>query len=345
MRFLAVTLLLTACSSCSPNPNQIIFTYSQEQPQGSLRAQSMDFFKSELERRTNGRIKVELFYGGVLGNERELMDFAALGAIQGTRGGLFADANPKFTLLTLPFLVEDWDQALQLINSDFMQQINQGARTRGWHVPATGISQGFRVHTNSVHPITHPDNLKGLRMRVPPQDVFVRTALAFGSNPQEIAAVEVYQALQMGRVDGQDNAASNIWDYKVHEVSKYMTITNYATGPDPFLVNLAWYESLPPDLQKTFDKVAREAIALSDKLNREKEAEYIERLAEKLETNYVQGDDLTPFRDAVKPVYEQYIARGEFTWDEIERARSAARGETTASQPDGQQKAKSGGDK
>lgn len=323
-----VQLLLLCCLSCSRSSQQHIFTYSQEQPVGSLRAQSMEFFKQELEARTDGRIQVELFFGGVLGTERELMDFAALGAIQGTRGGLFADANPKFNLLTLPFLVADWDEALRLVNSPFMADINQRSRERGWHVPACGISQGFRVHTNSKHPITHPDDLKGLRMRVPPQDVFVRTALAFGANPQEIAAVEVYQALQMGRVDGQDNAASNIWDYKIHEVSKFMTITNYATGPDPFFVNLDWYESLPQDLQTIFDEVAREAISYSDKLNREKEADYIRQLSEALEVNYVRGDGLTPFREAVQPVYESYVERGEFTWEEIEAARKAARGES-----------------
>lgn len=323
-----VQLLLLCCLSCSRSSHEYIFTYSQEQPVGSLRAQSMEFFKQELEARTKGRIQVELFFGGVLGTERELMDFAALGAIQGTRGGLFADANPKFNLLTLPFLVADWDEALRLVNSPFMADINQRSRERGWHVPACGISQGFRVHTNSKHPITHPNDLKGLRMRVPPQDVFVRTALAFGANPQEIAAVEVYQALQMGRVDGQDNAASNIWDYKIHEVSKFMTVTNYATGPDPFFVNLDWYESLPQDLQTIFDEVAREAIAYSDKLNREKEADYIRQLSEALEVNYVQGDGLTPFREAVQPVYESYVERGEFTWEEIEAARKAARGES-----------------
>ena len=317
---------LTLITSCSRSSNQFVFTYAQEQPAGSLRAESMEFFKTELESRTKGNIKVELFFGGVLGTERELMDFAALGAIQGTRGGLFADANPKFNLLTLPFLVADWDEALRLVNSRFMEGINAAARERGWHVPACGISQGFRAHTNSKHPITHPDDLKGMRMRVPPQEVFVKTALAFGANPQEIAAVEVYQALQMGRVDGQDNAPSNIWDYKVHEVSKFLTVTNYATGPDPFLVNLAWYEKLPEDLQQIFDEVAREAIALSDKLNREKENEYIEKLAQELETNYVSGDALQPFRDAVAPIYTGYIEQGIFTQAEIDGARKAAAG-------------------
>lgn len=321
-------LLVGMATSCDrTDGNVVVFTYAQEQPLGSIRSQSMEFFQRELEERTQGRIRVELYFGGVLGTERELMDLAALGAIQGTRGGLFADANPKFNLLTLPFLVDGWPEAIRLVNSSFVEQINRGARERGWHVPATGISQGFRAHTNSKHPITHPDDLQGMRMRVPPQDVFVQTALAFGANPQEIAAVEIYQALQTKRVDGQDNPPANIWDYKIHEVSRYLTITNYATGPDPFLVNLAWYESLATDLQRVFDEVARETVAFSDRLNRQQEQEFIQKLSEKLDVNYVTGDALKPFRRAVQPVYEHYIERGDFTWGEIRQAQAAARGE------------------
>ena len=82
---------------------------------------------------------------------------------------------------------------------------------------------------------------------------------------------EVYSALKTGVLDGQDNPPSNIWDYKFFEVQKFMTITNYATGPDPFIVDLNWYERLPADLKKTFDQVAIAAIAYSDELNRESE--------------------------------------------------------------------------
>ena len=163
-------------------------------------------------------------------------------------------------------------------------------------------------------------------MRVPLQDVFVQTALAFGANPQEIPAVEIYQALQTGVVDGQDNPPSNIWDYKVYEVSKYLTITNYATGPDPFLVNLAWYESLPIELQTIFDDVAQEAISVSDELNRKKETDYIEALSKELEVNHVTGSQLDAFREAVEPVYRHYVQRGQITMDEVEQARRAARG-------------------
>ena len=316
--------LLLSLFGCRQQQDVFVFTYSNEQPQGSLRSQSMEFFKEELERRSQGRIRVELYFGGVLGNERELMDLVATGALQGTRGAFFADANPKFNLLTLPFLVDGWDEAMRLVTSEYMAQLNQQCTQRGWHVPATGISNGFRAHTNSKHPIKHPDDLRGLKMRVPAQDVFVQTAIAFGSNPQEIPAVEIYQALQTGVVDGQDNPPSNIWDYKIYEVSDFMTITNYATGPDPFMVNLDWYQSLPADLQQLFDEVSREAISSSDRLNREQEEEFIRKLSSKLQINYVEGEDLAAFREAVRPVYDHYVEKGDLTWNEIEQAREAA---------------------
>ena len=135
----------------------------------------------------------------------------------------------------------------------------------------------------------------------------------------------IYQALQTGVVDAQDNPPSNIWDYKIYEVSKYLTITNYATGPDPFFVSLAWYESLPQDLQEVFDAVAQDAISLSDQLNREHETQFIQKLSEKLEVNYVTADALEAFREAVGPVYELYIERGDLTREEINDAREAAR--------------------
>ncbi len=76
----------------------------------------MIFFKDELERRTNGRIRVENYFAATLGSEREMMDMVATGPLQGTRGGLFVDANPKFVIFMLPFLVDNWDQAIRLVN-------------------------------------------------------------------------------------------------------------------------------------------------------------------------------------------------------------------------------------
>ncbi len=318
--FILIIFLSSACASSTDD--QIVFKYANEQPEAALRSQSMLFFKEELEKRTEGKIKVDLFFSGVLGKERELMDLVATGALQGTRGGYYSDANPKYQLFQLPFIIDNWDKALCVVGSNFMARLNEEARANGFHVPATGISQGFRAHTTSDKPIQHPDDLAGLKLRVPSQEVYIQTALAFKANPQEIPYIDVYQAMQTGVVDAQDNAPANIWDFKVYEVSNYLTISNYATGPDPFLVNLSWYEALPDGLKSIFDAVAVDAMALSDRNNREKEQEYIESLSAHLEVNFIEGDDLDPFKEAVKPVYDYFVKQGIITIEDLERVRA-----------------------
>ena len=286
----------------------------------------MQFFEQELEERSNGRIEVEVFFSGVLGSERELMDMVTTGALQGTRGGLFTDANPRYTIFMMPFLVQDWEQARRLLYSNFAAEINAEAAANGFHIPACGISQGFRAHTNNVRPIASPDDLKGLKMRVPPQEVYVLTAQAFGANPQDIPFSESYQAIKTGVVDGQDNAPSNIWDYKVHEVQKYLSITNYATGPDPMIINLGWYQTLPPGLREVFDQVSVETIKYSDDMNERSEQDYIDKLSNVLEATFVDEEGLKKFADLAQPVYRHFVDKGVFSWDDVERARRIASG-------------------
>jgi len=319
-------LLSLAALGCGREASSYDFRYANSQPPSHPRSKSMVFFEEELEKRTSGRIQVETYLSGVLGIERDVMDMVATGVLQGTRGGLYVDANIKYSIFELPFLVENWDQALRLVYSDFTVRINREARRNGYHVPACGISQGFRAHTNNLRPLRTLADFKGLKLRVPPQEMYVVTTQAFGANPHEIPFVEVYQAAQTGVIDGTDNAASNLWEMQVHEVQKYLTVSNYSIGPDPMMVNLDWYEGLPEDLQSVFDEVSVETIRYSDRMNRESEGEYIRLLSESLETNYVTGDNLAEFKKAVEPVYAHFVEKGYFTWDDIEEARRAARG-------------------
>ena len=326
-RFAATVAMVTWPFGCKPPDQTYLFRYANSQPAQHPRSISMAYFGQILEDRTGGRIEVDNHFGGSLGRERELMDMVALNVLQGTRGGLFFDVSPKYTIFLLPFLVENWDQALRLVNSDFTARINAEGRRNGFHVPVCGISQGFRSHTTSVRPIRVPADFRGLKLRVPPQEPNIIATTILGANPQEIPFSEVYQAARTGVIDGQDNAASNIWEMRVHEVQKYLSISNYMAGPDPFIVNVAWYDALPSDLQATFDTAAREAIAYSDRLNRESEQAYIEKLSQVLQTNWIKGEALEQFRQATAPVYEILVAKGYFTWEDVEEARKAARGE------------------
>ncbi|MBT3229412.1 MAG: TRAP transporter substrate-binding protein [Candidatus Marinimicrobia bacterium] len=316
-----IMLFYIACSG--KKDTTIVFKYANSQPEQHPRSQSMQFFKQELEKRSQGRIQVENYFSAVLGTEFEVQDMVATGALQGTRGGGFIHANKKYYIFTLPFIVNNWDEALRLVHSDFTKEVNLEARKNGYHIPACGISQGFRAHTNNRRPIQTPDDLKGLKMRVPQQEVYIVNAQALGVNPQELPYSEVYMALKTGVVDGQDNALSNIWDYKIYEVQKYLSLSNYGTGPDPFMVNLDWYNVLSPDLQKLFDEVAVEAMAYSDQLNQENEAIYIQKLTEKLETNTITPENLDKFRKATEPVYQYFIEKGYFSKDDVNRAKTS----------------------
>ncbi len=323
--FMVVTLV-SSLPGCADKTDHFTFRYGHSQPPSSARSESMRFFEDEIERASNGRIQVESYFSGVLGSEREMMDMVATGVLQGTRGGLFADANPRYVLFMLPFLVENWDQALALVNSDLARQINDGARENGFHIPATGISQGFRAHTNNVRPIRTPEDLRGLKMRVPPQLIYVLTAQAFGASPQEMPASEIYGALRTGVLDGQDNPPANIWDYNIYEVQDYMTITHYSTGPDPFIVDLEWYESLPDDLKIVFDEAAVAAIRYSDELNRAAEQEMIARLDNVLEINTLSADELQPFRQLAGAVHAQFVEDGVISATDVQEAERIARG-------------------
>lgn len=209
------------------------FKYGNAQPETSIRSQSMTFFEEELEKRSGGRIDVENFFGAVLGNEREMMDQVTSGLLQGTRGGFFADASGAFNIYQLPFLVANWDEMQCLVASDFTKGVEARAEANGYHVPATGISQGFRAYTNNVRPITKVEDLAGLKIREPQSDLMIATGTALGSVPIAMPFSEAYQAFQQGVIDGQHNPPQNIWDFKIQEVQKYMSLTNHMTGPDP----------------------------------------------------------------------------------------------------------------
>ena len=320
----AVFCCLFASGACAA---EFVFRYGHTQAEQHPRSQSMLFFKRELEARSGGRIQADVYFSGVLGTEREVMDMVTTGALQGTRGAFFVDANPKYAIFMLPFLTQNWEQARRLMYSEFTARINADAAARGFHIPACGISQGFRAHTNNVRPLRAPEDFKGMRLRVPPLEVFVRTASAFGANPQNIPFTETYQAIRTGVVDGQDNPPSNIWDYKIHEVQKYLSISNYATGPDPLIVNLQWYEGLPGELRGIFDETARAMIRYSDDINQRSEQDYIDKLARTMEVTYVDEANLNAFAELAKPVYQHFIDKGVFTWDDVEEARRIARGE------------------
>ena len=286
----------------------------------------MAFFEKTLERRSGGRIRVENYFGGILGTEREMADAVAMGALQGTRGGMFEDASIQFNIVLLPFLMESWDQAICLVRSAWMMEVAAEGRARGLHIPAVGISQGFRAHGSKKRAIRTLADFDGLKIRVPDaQEVFHRMENALGANPQGIAQAETYSALKTGVVDGTTAPPSDLWDRRQYEILDWITLDAHATGPDPLMVNLAWYEGLPADLQQIFDEVARETLEYSDELYSDAEQQIIALLAEEVEIIRLAPAARAQMEAITRPVYDFFVDRGDYGWDDIHAAIEASR--------------------
>jgi len=321
-----VAALLAGPTAASGDDDIFLFRYANAQNPNDPRSVSMEFFKTELERRTEGRIKVENYFGGILGTEREIADAVAIGALQGTRGGMFEDASIKFNIVLLPYLVGGWDEAICLARSPWMMEIAAEGRKRGFHIPAVGISQGFRAHGSKKRAIRTVADFDGLKIRVPnAQEVFHRMENALGANPQGIAQSETYSGLRTGVVDGTTAPPSDLWDRRQYEVLDWVTIDTHATGPDPLMVNLAWYQRLPSDLKEIFDEVAREALERSDELYSASEEKIINELAEHVEIILPSPEVRAEMRARTRPVYDFFVDRGDFTWDDINAAVEASK--------------------
>jgi len=316
--------LLLAAGPSAVFAETYVFKYANTQSDNHPRSKSMVFFKNMLEKASNGKIKVELYFSGVLGKEAEVLDMVKLGTVQGCRGGLFERANKKYLMYTLPFLFENADKVVAVMRSDLGKKINEGAMANGFYIPATGVAGGMRNITNSKLPIATVGDLKGLKMRTPPIDVTIRTFKALGANPQQVAYTETYMALKTGVVDGQENPFSNAVDMKFYEAQKYLSVVNWQVHPDPFYVNPAWYKSLPDDLKAIFDAVSEATMIYSDTIWLNSEVGYYNILKDKLIVNHMDAKDRPGFVNGVKGVWQYYVDEGYFTWDEINEALAIA---------------------
>ncbi|NQT59213.1 MAG: TRAP transporter substrate-binding protein [Bacteroidetes bacterium] len=298
------------------------FKYANQQPEGHSRTVSMLWFEEELEKRTNGRIQVEVFHSGVLGTEKEMFEMTVTGAIQGFRGAFYDQLNPQFLLYNLPFLFQSYEEMIAFNASDMAKDMLKNGSVQGVYMPAVGYT-GFRTIINKVRPIMYPEDLKGIKMRAPGQAPIINFYKLFNASPQEMAFSEVYMAMKSNVVDGGDNSPTNIEAANLNEVGKYFTALNYMAGADPLMVNMAWFETLPADLQEIFNEVSVEALQYWDQMEKDASLQAINNI---INSPGIEGVNMSNYPEiaavweaACAPLWQQFVDEGFFTWADIER--------------------------
>ena len=222
---------------------------------------AVDTFAREVERRTGGRYKVQNFYSGALGAERESIEAIQLGTLDltMTSTGPVPNFVPEVAILDIPFLFRDYAHARAVLDGPIGQDLLGKFPAKGIEALAWG-ENGFRHMTNSKHPVNSPDDLKGLKMRTMENPVHIEAYKAFGIIPTPMAFTEVFTALQQGTVDGQENPVSVITAAKFDQVQKYMTMTGHVYSPALILMNKALWDKLSAADKQAFMDAAKEAV-------------------------------------------------------------------------------------
>ena len=271
----------------------------------AIAGQGSSKLKEVAEKLSNGEIEVQIFPNSQLGGELEMVSQVRLGALDMAMAGsgIVAAIEPTFSITELPFIWKSRDQAWKVLNGPIGAKMFALLEPKG----IKGLSWGvwdMRGFLTVGFDVTKPDDLKGKKIRVIENPLYVRTIRAYGGNPVPMAWPEVYSALQQKAIDGVETNYHGMSDSKLYEVAKSLAVSDHIWTATVFMINKKKLESLPPKLQEVIVKAAKEAgetmFVNAGKANADAIA-----LMEKNGVKIVRPDR-TDFEQAVDPVHKYF---------------------------------------
>ncbi|QLB18069.1 TRAP transporter substrate-binding protein [Mannheimia granulomatis] len=275
------------------------FRFAYEAPRSDTQHIAAKKFNDLLQEKSNKSIKLSLFPDSTLGNAQT--------AISGVRGGTidlvmssssnFTGLVPKLNVIDIPFIFKDREHAYKALDGEIGQGLLKSLEEQGlkglafWEV-------GFRAFSNSKHPITKPEDIKGLKIRTNQNPMYIQAFSILGANPVPMPLSELYTALETKAVDAQEHPIGIFWSAKLYEVQKYFSFTNHGYTPLIVVMNKAKFDALSPEQQKVLVETAQEAGNYQRQLNLENEQKIIDSL-KKAGIEFVDNLDTTPFKNAV----------------------------------------------
>ncbi|MBX3513331.1 MAG: TRAP transporter substrate-binding protein [Xanthobacteraceae bacterium] len=302
----AAGAVLLAGPSAAQQP--IVIKFSHVVAEKTPKGQAALKFKEEAEKLLPGKVKVEVYPSSQLFGDAKEMEAIALGDVQMIAPSLskFDKFTKKIQVFDLPFLFNDTDAIDRFQESAAGKDLLKSMESKGllglafWH---NGLKQ---ISANK--PLLVPEDAKGLKFRIQASDILAAQFQALGATPQKLAFSEVYQALQTGTVDGQENTWSNIYSQKFHEAQKHITESNHGALDYMVVVNAKWWNGLPQDVRDGLTKAMTIATKTNNDIAERLNKEALEKIkASGTTTVHV----LTPaqraqWQKAMKPVWDKF---------------------------------------
>lgn len=310
----AIGLLATGGASA-----QTTFKMNISVPKDSHYGAAVDTFAAEVEKRTNGRYKIQNFYASALGNEREAIEAVQLGTLDLAMSSTGPVPNflPELAILDIPFLFRDYAHARAVLDGPIGQEMLEKFEPIGIKALAWG-ENGFRHMTNSKVPVRTPEDLKGLKMRTMENPIHMQAYKGFGIIPTPMAISEVFTALQQGTVDGQENPISVIQSWKFEQVQKYLTLTGHVYSPAFLMMNKGLWDGLSDEDKQHFLEAAKVAVkANRDRIDHDEKNGVAHLRSHGMEV--IEDVDRSAFQKALEPVFAELSKK--FGEENIKRIR------------------------
>lgn len=260
-------------------------------------------FIDEITEKTNGAVTGQLYPAGQLGGDADLINSLALDAgtvdIIITDASNFATYEPKMGISALPFQFADFEEAWAFMDSEVEAAAEENLVAQNMRVLAH-YCNGFRCVTNSKGPVETPDDMKGMLIRTPENPVIMATMTALGANPQPLAFNELYQALQQGTYDAQENPIPVIYNNKLYEVQEYLSVTNHIYSGMCFTIAESTWQKLTAEQQEIVAAAALNSAELDRSLNKQQTDDFVALLEEA--GMKINNPDLAPFAEATASV-------------------------------------------
>ncbi|MBI9083474.1 MAG: TRAP transporter substrate-binding protein [Desulfobacterales bacterium] len=250
-------------------------------PGGSEEAGIMKF-KEIVEAKSNGRMNVKVFMSGQLGKEKAVLELMKIGQTQmALTGGIFRTMFAKeYDPITIPFYLPNWQAVKSYMEGPLGKKIGQLAEEKGGVIDFGPQKRAAR-HMTTNRKITTPDDINGLRMRLPAIPIWVDVWKELGALPTVIPAPEIYLAMKTGQVDAHENSLVSPYSRKLWEVQDYIILTGHVYFPWHWIASKAWFDKLAPADQTLIRQAIDEARAYGDKVEDEKDAFYAAELKKK----------------------------------------------------------------
>jgi TRAP-type transport system periplasmic protein len=271
---------------------------------GSLFQVSADEYAKRVNAKLAGKVKVVVYGSSQLGGDKEMVQKLKLGTIDmAVPSTVMTSEVDQFGLFELPYIVKDRAHMARIEKEVFWPSLAPEAEKKGLKILAVW-ENGYRHITNNKKPIKVPDDLKGIKLRVPEGKWRVKMFQEYGANPSPMKFSELFTALQTGVMDGQENPFTQIYSAKLQEVQKFLSLSGHVYTPAYLVVGARKYGALPADVRKVLEDTAKETQAFVYSTAAKEETELLGKLKQAgMQVNEV---DKNAFIAASKGIYDDF---------------------------------------